>query len=119
MPRIAKLLFDSDAPASLQGLRAVAGGERSLLFAADGYSLDLVVFESAGLHVMHGQLISTDDERGVAGATVCLGEQGEPVETDHFGQFSLSAMGPLDAQVITAVADDLRIACTLPTVGVA
>ncbi len=119
MPRIAKLLFDSESQASLEGLRALGGSERSLLFSAEGFSLDMVVFESAGLHVMHGQLISTNDERGVAGATVRVGETGEAVETDHFGQFSLSTMGPLDAQVVTAVADEVQIACTLPTVGAA
>ena len=119
MPRLAKLLFDSAAQSSLPGMRAIAGGERSMLFGVDGLTLDMMVFESAGLSVVHGQLVSTADECGIPNAKVQLGEDGAIVETDHFGQFSLSTMDALDAQVLTAMTDELELACPLPTKGAA
>lgn len=119
MPRTAKLLFDSAARAGMPGMRAMTGNERSLLFKVDDYALDLVVFESAGLKVVHGQLVSTASDEGIAQAKVQLGEDGDVVETDHFGQFSLSTMTPLDGEVLCAFADDVEIACPMPMLGAA
>lgn len=117
MRRTATLLFDSATAGAMPGVRAVAGGERSLLFQTQDLALDMTVFESAGLQVVHGQLVSTATECGVPGVTIRLGEDAEPAVTDHFGQFSVGTVEPIDGALFLADGDDLALACQVPARG--
>ena len=113
MQRTATLLFDSATAELMPGVRAVAGGERSLLFRADDLAIDLVVFESAGLATVHGQVVSTASGSGVADARVRL-DEAEPTRTDAFGQFALSTVDPVDGAVLHAEIGPTVLACPVP-----
>ncbi len=112
---IAKLVFDSARAGRLLGSRAVAGEERSLVFAVEGLSIDLVAFDPGGdLQVIHGQIVDTrGEDRGVK-ARVRLGDHGDVVETDAYGQFAVSAVGALDGMVLQAHTDTLDASCRVP-----
>lgn len=117
MCQFAKLLFDTATTGALVGTRSLGQAERSLLFSADPFALDMVVFDAGGgVQVLHGQLLDAKAERPVAGARVVLGDQGESVETDHFGEFSISTLEPLAAQVLRIHKNELDIRCTVPGV---
>jgi hypothetical protein len=112
----AKLLFDSATSTPVPGARALVGGERVLLFGLGDVSIDMMIFEpSGGLSVIHGQILDARGDGAGVRVRVRLGDDGDGVETDHFGQFALSTMGSLDAEVLHAESTDLEAACTLPT----
>ncbi len=114
----AKLVFDSARVGALPGFRSVAAAERSLLFRADGLCVDMLVLPpSGGLQVAHGQVIEEACERGVPGATVRLGGDADPVETDAFGQFSVSALHVDGAQTLHVGSGPLALVCSVPNEG--
>ena len=114
MVRSAKLLFDSDLSAGVPGARALGGTERSLLYASDHLSIDMVMLDAgSGLQVIHGQVVDTrGSTRGVR-TRVRLGVDGEPVETDAFGQFSVSWVEPAEDLVVVETIDG-DIGCHVP-----
>jgi hypothetical protein len=110
-------VFDSARVGALVGTRGPCSAERSLLFAAGAYSVDVVVFPGAGgLHALHGQVIDTASERGLCGARVRLGAE-EPVETDTYGQFALSTLGTAEETVLRVDHEGLVLECTLPALA--
>lgn len=118
MSRQAKLVFDSARVGALPGFRSVAAAERSLLFRADGICVDILVLPpSGGLQVAHGQVIEEAGERGVPGATVRLGDEAVPTETDAFGQFSVSALRGDGAQTLHVGSGPLALVCAVPSEG--
>jgi hypothetical protein len=111
-----KLLFDSATSTPVPGARALVGGERVLLYGVGDVSIDMMIFESpGGLSVIHGQVLAARGEGVGLRARIRLGDDGDAVDTDHFGQFALSTMGALDAEVLHAQSADMVAACTLPT----
>ncbi len=115
MSRQAKLVFDSARVGALPGFRSVAAADRNLLFRADGVCVDMLVLPpSGGLQVAHGQVIEEDGERGVPGATVRLGDAEDAVETDAFGQFSVSALCSTEEQELHVGSGPRAFVCAVP-----
>ena len=111
----ARVLFDSAQMVAAVDARSLMTEERSLLFSLGGISVDLVIYPGAsGLFVMHGQVIDAEVECPIADATVSLGDPETAVQTDEFGQFSLSAMGSPDGQEIHIDTGTLDVACVVP-----
>jgi len=110
----AQLVFDSASAGHLLGARAaLAGDERSLVFSVGDVSIDLVAFEpGGGLQMIHGQIVDAHD-RGVE-ARVRLGDHGDVVETDAFGQFAVSTMAPQGGLKLQASMAGLDALCALP-----
>jgi hypothetical protein len=109
----ARLLFDSARVHAVVDARALAGGERSLLFSCGALSVDMVAYPiDGGLHVVHGQVIDTDLEEAVS-ARVRL-DASEPVETDRHGQFAVSSLAPLDGLVVRVDTGTLEVECSVP-----
>ena len=113
----ARVLFDSAQMMAAIDARSIASEERSLLFSLEGISVDLVIYPSeGGLFVMHGQVIDAEVECPIADATVSLGDPDTAVETDEFGQFSLSAVGSPDGIAIHIDTGTLDVECVVPQV---
>jgi hypothetical protein len=111
----ATLLFDSARAGTLVGTRGLAGEERSLLYGAGTIAVDVVVFAARdGLHVIHGQVIDTAGDHPLGGARVRLDDARDAVDTDHFGQFSLSTLVGTPGQALCVEGDGVAFACPLP-----
>lgn len=115
MSQRATLVFDSAKTASLIDARSVFASDRSLLFTTDALAIDMVICAAEeDLVVVHGQVIDDKSESPIAGAWVRLGENGEPVETDAFGQFAISTATPLEGQTLRVDTGTDEIGCPLP-----
>ena len=114
----AKLLFDSASAGARVGLRGLAHPERSLLFSGAALAVELVAFEArGGVQVLHGQVLDSSAERPVPGARVALGDDGDVVVTDPFGEFSLSTLGPLSASELRVETGATKLRCIVPGAG--
>jgi hypothetical protein len=115
MSQEARVLFDSAQMGAAIGARAITRDERSLLFASGPLSVDMVVYAGeSGLYVIHGQVIDAEIECALSGARVCFAHAGESVETDEYGQFSLSAIGSPDGAAVTIDTGTIDVHCVVP-----
>lgn len=115
MSQDARVLFDSAQMSAAIDARAITCDERSLLFAAGSLSVDMVVYAGeSGLYVIHGQVIDSEIECPISGATVRFTHAEESVETDEYGQFSLSAVGTPDGAALTIDTGTLDVHCVVP-----
>ena len=114
MFRRAKVLFDSASVGRSIGMRSFSRGERSLLFATETLSIDVLVCTlEDGLQVYHGQVIDAERKCPVDGACVSLGT--EYVETDRYGQFNVSGLATADSTVLFVQTTAMSVACAVPT----
>ena len=115
---IATLVFDSMRAGALVDARSIASAERSLLFTTDELTIDVVICTANdGLNVLHGQVIDTRTETPIEGAWVHLDPEQDPVETDTYGQFAVSALSPLVGRVLRVDIGTADVDCHLPTHG--
>jgi len=107
-----RLVYDSQRLQESFGRRCAPGEDRSLLFRAGPFSLDLLVYGT--LEGIHGQLCDEEGRRPVVGATAILGPH--KAKTDAHGQFSLPPGG---ASLLRVYVKGGEIAFPLPARGMA
>ena len=119
MRQTARVLFDSAQMRAAVDARSLPHGERSLLFSSGHLSVDMVIYAGeTGLFVVHGQVIDGEIECPLSGATVRMDGFGEEIETDEFGQFSVSGLGSPDGGSIEIDTGTLDVSCVVPALGV-
>jgi hypothetical protein len=95
------LIYDSSREGAAVGVRFGRSADRTLLFQAEPFSVDLVVHrDSDQLRYFHGQVVREALGAPVVGACVRLEESGDSVLTDEFGQFAVSSMAAVQSHVL-------------------
>ncbi len=115
--REARLVFDSARSCATVGQRAGMRVDRSLMFQAGDYSVDIVL--NAGLSewgYVYGQVVQHADGTPVAGAAVRFEDDDSSVRTDELGQFALGVSVPDARQVLRVETRAGAVLCTIPSV---
>ena len=112
----ARLMYDSARTGAHIGLRSGLGVDRMLLFGAPGMMLDLVIHAGSDpCRFVYGQIVSDRDERPLPGVRIGFVDQGEPVETDEFGEFSLALTDGHPQPTLHVLQDDAVTAFEIPS----
>ena len=99
---IASLVFDSFAHSFLSEVRLAVSANRTLLYRAGYYSIDLQISSTQASKVdLMGQVLRENETgfESVAAISIELSRQGQTVHTataDQFGAFTINGVGPGD-----------------------
>jgi hypothetical protein len=108
----AELVFDSWRAGTAVGTRGTGSRERSVLFRAGEFTIDLLMTGHQRLSAIHGQVICDAGPAPVRDAKVRFGNK--TVQTDELGQFSMpvfqDAPRSIDIRIQTP---KRRIRCSL------
>ena len=113
--RHGRLVFDSAVAEAWLGTRGNDLKHRTLLFKADGFCVDVMVHGgAAGMHLLQGQLLHQARDTPLAGARIRLDDEPETVETDIYGQFSLTSLARDGSLTIHVRMEEAELVCAVP-----
>ncbi len=110
-----RLLFDSARQGPMVGTRLGRSPDRTLLFRAEPFSVDLVVHASSDrLLYFHGHVVREQEGTPVTGAEVRLRNSPEAVATDEYGQFAVSSLDGGGDETLLITTDAAEVVFRIP-----
>jgi len=108
----ADLVFDSWRAGTTVGARGAGCGDRSVLFRAGEFTIELLMAGHNRVSVIYGQVICDTGPAPVADATVRFGHTN--VQTDALGQFMVPVESPVARSIdIRISTPEKQIRCSL------
>ena len=113
-----RLLYDSAQERAAVGTRNPGRADRTLLFRADPFSVDLVVHTASNdLRYFHGHVVRDQKGLPVVGAQVRLDAERQSVVTDEHGQFAVSTLDRSPRQCVVIGTEHEEVVCRIPDLG--